>query len=72
MTVDGWLDEHVLPYVLASAPHSRRGSAIEGSYARGCGLLIGPADEAFADPELLPGSSPSCRSCAAPEASCSI
>lgn len=39
--VDAYLEEEVLPWVFASAPHSRRISAIEGSHTRGYGLLVG-------------------------------
>ena len=43
LPVDRYLVDSVLPYVFASAQHSRRISAIEGSYTRGYGLLVGPA-----------------------------
>lgn len=39
------LERHSLPWVFASAPHSRLISAIEGSHTRGYGLLVGPPDE---------------------------
>ncbi|MGD2067971.1 MAG: S41 family peptidase [Gemmatimonadota bacterium] len=44
-TLDEYLARHVLPFVFASAPHSRRISAIEGSHSRGYGLLVGPPGE---------------------------
>lgn len=43
LAVDTYLEEHVLPWVFASAPHSRWNSAIEGSHSRGYGLLVGAA-----------------------------
>lgn len=46
LPVERYLEQRVLPYVFASAPHSRRISAIEGSHSRGYGLLVGPADSA--------------------------
>lgn len=45
MPLNDYLDEHVLPYVFASAPHARLISAIEGSYTRGYGALVGPEAE---------------------------
>lgn len=44
--VEAYLEREVLPLVFASAPHSRRISAIEGSHSRGYGLLVGPAGSA--------------------------
>jgi C-terminal processing protease CtpA/Prc len=44
LPVATYIDERVLPFVFAFAAHSRRISAIEGSFARGYGLLVGPAD----------------------------
>lgn len=41
-----YLERHVLPDVFASAPHSRRISAIEESHSRGYGLLVRPAESA--------------------------
>lgn len=46
LPVATFLERHVLPYVFASAPHSRRISAIEGSHSRGYGLLVGPTRSA--------------------------
>lgn len=44
LAVDDRIERSVLPWVFAAAPHSRRISAIEGSFTRGYGLLVGEPD----------------------------